>query len=570
MTDQETINHVNQTTFNVPGVEPRALWWQSGTIYQVYPRSFQDSNGDGIGDLQGVTSRLDYLGDTLGVDAIWLSPFFPSPMADFGYDISNYVDVDPIFGTLDDFDRLVSEAHRKNIRIIVDYVPNHTSDQHPWFKESRESRDNPKRDWYIWADAQSDGSPPNNWLSVFGGSAWQWDDVTGQYYMHAFLKEQPDLNWRNPDVKRAMFDVVRFWLDRGVDGIRVDVAHGIMKDPELRDNPPNPMFENAFDNPYKNLGAYDSQLHVYDRAHPDLHEVYRDLRRLLNSYGLDRPRVSIGEIHIFDYKEWATYFGAELDELHLPFNFGLLGVKWNATAVRTVVDVVEGVIRPGAWPTYVVGNHDEHRIATRVGPMGARVAQMLLLSLRGTPTIYQGDEIGMTDVPIPPEDVQDPWERYTPGLGLGRDAERTPMQWTTALNGGFCDDEVKPWLPVADNVSKINVATELDDPTSMLSLSRALLRLRGETRALQLGSYRAVSAAPDGTFVYLRELGPQRVLVALNFVNAAIEVALPELEHPDILLSTYMDREGPVEGGELKLRPNEGIIAVCREAEAEL
>jgi alpha-glucosidase len=559
MTDQQTANELRQDA-DVADAEPRAFWWQTGVIYQVYPRSFQDSNGDGLGDLEGVTSRLDYLSDVLGIDAIWLSPFFPSPMADFGYDISNYVDVDPRFGALADFDRLVAEAHRRNIRIIVDYVPNHTSDQHPWFQESRKSRDNPKRDWYIWADAKPDGSAPNNWLSVFGGSAWEWDEATQQYFMHAFLKEQPDLNWRNPEVKQAMFDVVRFWLDRGVDGIRVDVAHGIMKDPELRDNPPNLLLEKVADNPYKNLGAYDSQLHVYDRGHPDLHAIYRDMRRLLNSYGLERPRVSIGEIHIFDYQEWATYFGAELDELHLPFNFGLLGVKWNATAVRTVVDVVESVMRPGAWPTYVVGNHDEHRIATRVGPDEARVAQMLLLTLRGTPTIYQGDEIGMTDVPIPPEAVQDPWERYTPGLGLGRDAERTPMQWEPASNAAFCPENAKPWLPVANNAKKVNVASELEDPKSMLSLSRALLRLRRETRALQIGSYRPVAEVPKETFVYLRELGEQRLLIALNFATAASKVAIPELENADILLSTHMDRQGAVEAGELTLRPNEGVI----------
>jgi alpha-glucosidase len=378
--------------------------------------------------------------------------------------------------------------------------------------------------------------------------------------MHAFLKEQPDLNWRNPEVKKAMFDVVRFWLDRGVDGIRVDVAHGIMKDPELRDNPPNVLFDKVVDNPYKDLGAYDSQLHVYDRAHPDLHAVYRDLRRLLNSYGLEQPRVSIGEIHIFDYQEWATYFGTELDELHLPFNFGLLGVKWNAAAVRTVVDLVEGVMRPGTWPTYVVGNHDEHRIATRVGAEEARVAQMLLLSLRGTPTIYQGDEIGMTDVPIPPEAVQDPWERYTPGLGLGRDAERTPMQWEPGPNAGFCPDGTKPWLPVSNNAHTINVASELDDPTSMLSLSRSLLRLRRESPALQIGSYRLVAEVPDDTFVYLRELGEERLLVALNFANTHSKLSTAELENADILLSTLMDRQGAVEGVELTLRPNEGVI----------
>ena len=563
MTHQQTANHHTQLAEN-SDVETQAPWWQSGVIYQIYPRSFQDSNGDGVGDLEGVTRRLDYLSETLGVDAIWLSPFFPSPMADFGYDVSNYVGVDPLFGTLADFDRLVSEAHNRNIRVIVDYVPNHTSDQHPWFQESRKSRDSAKRDWYLWADPKPDGSPPNNWLSVFGGSAWAWDESTGQYYMHAFLKEQPDLNWRNSEVKQAMFDVVRFWLDRGVDGLRVDVAHGIMKDPDLRDNPPNPILLDAYDNPYKDLGAYDSQLHVYDRAHPDLHDVYRELRQLLESYGPERSRVAIGEIHIFDYPEWATYFGAELDELHLPFNFGLLGVQWNATAVRAVVDVVESVIRPGAWPTYVVGNHDEHRIASRVGSDEARVAQMLLLSLRGTPTMYQGEEIGMTDVPIPPHEVQDPWERFTPGLGLGRDAERTPMQWDSGPNAGFCPPGVKPWLPIANNAARVNVAAEQEKPGSMLALSAALLRLRRASGALRIGNYRPIGDVPENTFVYTRELGDQRLLVALNFGKVATKVSIPELENAGILLSTHLDRAGAVERGELDLRANEGVIVAWR------
>jgi alpha-glucosidase len=323
------------------------LWWQTGVIYQIYPRSFMDTTENGIGDLSGIIEKLDYLSDTLGVDAIWLSPFYPSPMADFGYDVSNYVDVHPLFGDLQTFDELVHQAHRRELQVIIDLVPNHTSDQHPWFAESRASRASPKRDWYVWREARSDGSPPNNWLSVFGGSAWEWDQATRQYYLHSFLKEQPDLNWRNPQVKKAMFEVARFWLERGVDGFRIDVAHFIMKDPDLRDNPSNPDQEAQM---HKSLGAYDSQIHLYDKGHPDVHEVYRDFRQLLDDYSHDQPRVSIGEIHIFDWPAWASYYGKNLDEIHMPFNFTLLGVKWQAQAVRSLVDSLESVLTTRAWP----------------------------------------------------------------------------------------------------------------------------------------------------------------------------------------------------------------------------
>lgn len=537
-----------------------APWWQTGVVYQIYPRSFQDSNDDGVGDIRGIISRLDYLHQTLGVDAIWLSPFYPSPMADFGYDISNYVDVDPIFGTLADFDDLVREAHARGMRVIVDYVPNHTSDHHPWFDESRSSRRSAKRDWYIWAGGKPDGSPPNNWLSVFGGSAWEWDEATGQYYMHAYLKGQPDLNWRNPDVKKAMFDVLRFWLDRGVDGFRVDAAHGIMKDPALRDNPPN----RSVENPYKHLGAYDSQLHIHDRGHPDVHQVYRELRQLLDSYDDDCPRVVIGEIHIFDYREWATYFGADLDELHLPFNFGLVGVTsgalWAAPAVRAAVDAVQEAVPPGGWPTYVIGNHDEHRIATRIGREQARVAAMLLLTLRGTPTVYQGEEIGMTDVDIPAAEAVDPWGHQTPGLGLGRDAERTPMQWSADPHGGFTGQTAKPWLPLGQNLEHVNVFRELCESTSMLNLYRSLLRLRRETPAFGVGSYRPIDVQPDRCFVYAREWRNQRYVVALNFNGDELQLKLSGEGLDEVVISTRLDRSGHNESDVVTLRPQEGII----------
>ncbi|MBU0493125.1 MAG: DUF3459 domain-containing protein [Chloroflexi bacterium] len=537
---------------------PAHLWWQTGVIYQIYPRSFQDSTGNGVGDLRGVIDKLDYLSETLGVDAIWLSPFYPSPMADFGYDVADYTDVHPLFGDLTVFDELVAQTHQRGLRVIIDLVPNHSSDQHPWFIESRSSRDNPRRDWYVWANPGSAGGPPNNWLSVFGGPAWEWDEATGQYYLHSFLKEQPDLNWRNPAVQAAMFDAVRFWLERGVDGFRIDVAHFIMKDPAMRDNPPN---REHWRDLHKPLGDYDSQLHQYDKGHPDVHAVYRALRRLLDEHSADRPRVSIGEIHIFDWDVWATYYGAGLDELHMPFNFQLLGVPWAAPAIRQIVEAQEAALPPGAWPNYVLGNHDETRLATRLGPAGARLAAMLLLTLRGTPTLYYGDEIGMTEVPIPPERQQDPWGRRVPGLG--RDGCRTPMQWDPGPQAGFSPPDTPAlWLPLADDYRQVNVAHELQAPTSLLNLYRRLLAVRRATPALQWGRYRPVDDAPSDCYVYVREADGQRVLVALNLAAEERTVSLPGWGLGDVLLSTHLDRLGEADLSRLRLRPHEGICCL--------
>ena len=533
------------------------VWWQHAVVYQVYPRSFQDTNGDGVGDLPGVTQRLDYLRETLGVDALWLSPFYPSPMADFGYDVADYTNVDPLFGTLADFDTLVAEAHRRDLKVIIDWVPNHTSDQHAWFQASRASRDNPKRDWYVWRDARADGSPPNNWLSVFGGPAWTLDEPTGQYYLHSFLKEQPDLNWRNPEVRAAMFDSLRFWLERGVDGFRIDVAHSIMKDPHLRDNPPNP---DAASQMHKSMGDFDSQLHLYDNGHPDVHGVYRDLRRLLDSYSTEHPRVAIGEIHIFDPKEWATYYGLDLDELHLPFNFGLLRAAWTAESVRASVDALEATLHAGAWPNYVLGNHDEPRVATRIGAAQVRIAMLLLLTLRGTPTLYYGDEIGMHDVPIPPEREQDPFGKRVQGLGLGRDPQRTPMQWNASTNAGFCPPGVEPWLPFPADARAVNVAAQNMDPHSVLTLTRQLLQARHAELALQSGAYLPIDGTPDTCFVYLRTLGDQRLLVAINFSHEEQTLHLPDLGSGRLILSTMLDREGAADLAAFQLRADEGCV----------
>jgi alpha-glucosidase len=503
-------------------------WWRSAVVYQIYPRSFQDSNGDGIGDLEGIRRRLGYLSDTLGVDAIWLSPFYPSPMADFGYDVSDYCAVDPMFGTLDDFDRLLGEAHDRGLKVVIDWVPNHTSIQHPWFVESRSSRDNPKRDWYVWVDPKPDGSPPNNWQSRFGGGAWAWDDATGQYYLHSFLVAQPDLNWRNPDVEAAMLDTLRFWLDRGVDGFRMDVVAFIMKDPDLRDDPEPPTDEPPA-----------------SREHEDVHAVFRRVRAVLDAY--DPPRFSIGEIHEPDWTRWASYYGTHLDELHMPFNFSLLHAPWNAGVMRRLVDGCDTAVPPGGWPNYVLGNHDEVRFASRYGPAHARVAAMMLLALRGTPTLYYGDELGMEQVDIPPDRQQDPWGRQMPGMG--RDGCRTPMEWDGTAHAGFSD--APPWLPMAGGWRTRNVAVQGD--RSILAFYRRMLALRNHTPVLHTGGYRAMEG-PRDAFVFERFDGDDRLVVALNFGSepAAVEIS------GTVLVSTMLDWDGPVD--RVELRPDEGVI----------
>lgn len=523
-----------------------SLWWQTGIVYQIYPRSFQDSNGDGIGDLPGIISRLDYL-QWLGVEAIWLSPIYPSPMADFGYDVANYTDIEPIFGTLADFDRLLDEAHRRNLRVLLDFVPNHSSDEHPWFVESRRSRDNPKRDWYIWRDPAPDGGPPNNWESYFSGPAWTFDQHTGQYYLHLFDPKQPDLNWRNPLVKQAMFDNLRFWLDRGVDGFRVDVIWMLIKDEHLRDNPPNPAFQPG-DLPHTR------QIRRYNEDQPGIHELLQEMRAIFDEYD---ERVMIGEIYLPNDR-LMQYYGPTLNEVHIPFNFGLvLNRDWTAATVRQIVNDYEAVLPDGATPNWVLGNHDVPRIASKVGQPQARIAQMLLLTLRGTPTCYYGDEIGMEDGFIPPEYVVDP-QALRSG-GNGRDPERTPMQWDASPNAGF--SSAAPWLPVAAGYETRNVAVQRDDPTSMLSLTRRLLQLRRSMPALRDGSYRAVQGDAAPVFAYLRVSDEQRVLVVLNFSDASQQVDLSALATTGTLhCSTLLDHSGTVQLARLALRPAEGLI----------
>src|ERR1700730_3632111 len=436
-------------------------WWRHGIFYQVYPCSFQDTNADGVGDIAGIIDRLPYLLE-LGIDALWLSPIFPSPMADFGYDISAYTGVDPLFGTMADFDALISAAHANGLKLILDLVPNHTSDRHPWFIESRSSRDDAKRDWYIWREPAADGGPPNNWMSEFGGSAWAYDAATRQYYYHAFLAQQPDLNWRNPGVRQAIHDVMRFWLRKGVDGFRVDVIWHLSKDTEFRDNPPNPNFGSR-----RPLHPRYLPLHSTDQA--EVHEVIAEMRRVIDEFDC---RVLIGEIYL-PAERLVAYYGKDLAGAHLPFNFALLSAPWNARAIEKIIFEYESALPVGAWPNWVLGNHDRPRVASRVGTAQARVAAMLLLSLRGTPTLYYGDEIGMTNVPIPPDVVQDPWEKNEPGLGLGRDPQRTPMQWDKSADAGFTDHA--PWLPAGVDYRLCHVVCGKGEISSTLSLYRRLI-----------------------------------------------------------------------------------------------
>lgn len=526
------------------------LWWQNGIIYQIYPRSFQDSNGDGIGDLPGILSRLDYV-QSLGVKTVWLSPIYPSPMHDFGYDVADYCGIHPQFGSMADFDALLAETHRRGMKLLLDLVPNHTSDEHPWFSESRSSRDNPKRDWYIWRDPAPDGGVPNNWLSHFGGPAWTFDAHTGQYYLHLFVKQQPDLNYRNPEVMNALRGSMRFWLDKGVDGFRVDVIWMMIKDAHFRDEELNSGWDG--------VAPYGRIKHERTQNLPEVHDVIREMRKVLDAYD---ERMMVGEIYMPN-ADLMTYYGAELDECHMPFNFQLIRAKWDAVGVREKVDAYEAVLPSGGWPNWVLGNHDQHRLATRIGEAQSRVANMLLLTLRGTPTCYYGDEIGMVDVPIPLDMVQDPPAVNQPAIAhiVGRDPERTPMQWDASPNAGFAAPGVKTWLPLAADYQARNVAAQVDDPTSFLSFYRALAALRNAEPALNVGAYRSVDAGSDAVFAYVRSHDETAFLVVLNFGGRAQRLDLSAVgPRAELILATGMDRRGAVNLAALELAANEGLV----------
>lgn len=550
------------------------LWWEKGIIYQIYPRSYQDSNDDGIGDLPGIIQRLDYVAD-LNVDAIWLSPIYPSPMHDFGYDVADYTNIHPMFGTMDDFDRLLAETHRRGLKLILDLVPNHTSDEHPWFIESRSSRENPKRDWYIWKDPAPGSTPdnplpPNNWLSFFGGPAWTFDKTTGQFYLHQFVTQQPELNYRNPAVMRAMLENMRFWLDKGVDGFRVDVIWLMIKDALFRDNPVDPNWDGV--TPKMRLKE------KYTGNMPEVHGLIRQMRALLDQYD---ERMMVGEIYLPN-EDLVKYYGTGQDECHLPFNFQLILTPWTAPAVRQGVDNYEAALRGydegQGWPNWVLGNHDQHRLATRVGRKQARVANMLLLTLRGTPTCYYGDEIGMADVPIPPEFIQDPSAVNQPEVAdvVGRDPERTPMQWDDSPNAGFTAAGVQSWLPVGDDYELRNVASQAQDGRSFLTLFRTMTDLRRTEPALHSGDYASVDVgvASGEIFAYMRTVtrtgtGEDQAegdkgdnfLIVLNMGGNAHTLDLSGVAaRADIAVQTLMSRTGTVDLSALEVNPNEGLI----------
>ncbi|MBK9178170.1 MAG: DUF3459 domain-containing protein [Acidimicrobiales bacterium] len=474
-------------------------WWKSAVVYQIYPRSFADSDGDGVGDLEGLRSHLDHL-VWLGVDALWLSPVYPSPMADFGYDVADHCDIDPVFGTLAGFDRLLDEAHQRGLRVLLDWVPNHTSDRHPWFVEARSSPTSARRDWYVWRDPAPDGSVPNNWVAAFmdGAPAWTLDEASGQYYLHLFLPQQPDLDWSNPQVVAAMHDTLRFWLDRGVDGFRADVIHAIGKDPALADDPPELI-------PIPHSALNDD---------PATHRLLRDLRSLLDSYPGDR--VMVGEVYLLSTELVATYYGRG-DELHLAFNFPPLYAPWDAAAWRIRIDEVVSELDPrDAWPTWVLSNHDNRRHRTRYGSEPrARAAAVLLLTLRGTPFLYAGEELGLEDAVVPPGREVDPG---------GRDGCRAPIPWTGDPGHGW-PGPAEPWLPWSPDPDHRNVADLRADPASILHLYRRLLAARRGSRALRLGAFAHVDA-PDGVLAYRREAPGDERVVVVNFAGEDRPVAL--------------------------------------------
>ena len=509
-------------------------WWQSGVIYQVYPRSFQDSNGDGVGDLKGIEARLDYLVE-LGIDAIWVSPIFTSPMADFGYDVADYTDVDPLFGNLADFDALLAACHARGLKLLLDFVPNHSSDQHAWFAESRSSRSSPKRDWYVWRDPAPDGGPPNNWQSFFGGPAWTFDEATGQYYLHQFLKEQPDLNWREPALVDAMVAALRFWFDRGVDGFRIDVLWLLLEDEAFRDNPPNPAWRPG-------MQDIERFLPTNTADQPGIMALVERMRGVANEY---EDRVLIGEIYL-PFERLVAYYGEHGEGVHLPFNFALLQTSWNAAAIAKLIEEYEALLPEGGWPNWVLGNHDKPRIAARVGPAQARVAAMLLLTLRGTPTLYQGDEIGLVGEPIPPDRIRDPQALREPGVAFNRDEVRQPMPWDASPNAGFSTGE--PWLPLPSDWPTRNVAGERVDDASLLTLHSRLLALRRAHTTLAIGDV-AVLRGDGDVLVYERRSGDERLIVALNL---GVDEQTVDLPRGEALLTTGGDyapgRLGPDQG----------------------
>lgn len=528
---------------------PGKKWWDGACVYQIYLRSFYDTNGDGVGDLRGVIEKLDYLAgdeDSLGVNAIWVSPFYPSPMADFGYDVSDYCAVDPAFGTMADFDELVQRAHEQDIRIIIDFIPNHSSDHHPWFKQSRSSRDNPKRDWYIWRDGKN-GQPPNNWVSAFKGSAWQLDKPSGQYYLHTFLKEQPDLNWDNPEVRQAMCSSMRFWLDKGVDGFRVDAVNWLSKDKHFKNDPVNPKYKAGQD-------SYHKLLHHFSREGSQLFNYLNDMVDVCGEYD---ERFMITEAYP-DIDDSRNYYSNYYRHLHhnicAPFNFEAIESPWDAQAYLLFINRLQRALLPGQISIYVMGNHDKPRLASRLGRQTARSAAMLLLTLPGMPFMYYGDELGLRNVSLKSSSVKDP---YASARTAGRPESRTPMQWSSQTNSGF--SQVKPWLPVSEDYADYNAASEAANPESFLNLYKTLVRLRNNTPAIKHGSYEPIDLA-DRAMGFIRRAGDSQYIVVINFSAEPIKLTSAKLQGR-VLLSSYLDSfDLPAVQRRLSLRPHEGVV----------
>lgn len=525
------------------------LWWRDGVIYQIYPRSFADSNNDGIGDLAGINTKLDYLKD-LGVDAIWLSPINPSPDVDFGYDVADYRGIDSKFGNMSDFDMLLDSAHSHNIHIILDLVLNHTSDQHPWFQESRQSINNDYHDWYMWHDAKKNGAVPNNWQSRFGGSGWTWDESSSQYYFHMFFKEQPDLNWRNPQVRKNILDMMDFWLRKGVDGFRLDVFNAYFKDPSYKNNPFKP-----------GLPGFERQFHIYDIDQPEMMPLLAEMRSLLDSYP---ERYVVGETFEATPARAASYSGEKA--LNATFDFSFLENGFKAKGFYKTIHQWENLLKDHTWPNYVLNNHDVPRSASRYvrGENDARlkVLAAMMLTLRGTPYLYYGEEIGMRDIKIQKKtDVKDPVGRHYWPFYKGRDGCRSPMQWNDQLFSGF--SEHSPWLPVHENYKLRNVENQQQDENSIFNFYKKLLQIRKTNAALQKGMYQPLTFDPRRLLAYIRQTPDQIVLVALNFSRRKVGLVVSSrLLKNDwtLLLSTHRDVLPSIEDRRIKLEPYEAMI----------
>jgi alpha-glucosidase len=529
----------------MPADKPGSVWWRDGVLYQIYPRSYLDTNGDGVGDLNGIRARLDHL-EWLGVDGIWLNPTMAGPNDDWGYDVADYCSVHPELGTLDDLEALVADAAQREIRILLDLVPNHSSDRHAWFVDARSSRDSKYRDYYVWADPKTDGSPPNNWRNIFDPRrpAWTFDEVSGQYYLNQFLPSQPDLNWWNPAVRDEFDRIFDFWYDRGIAGFRIDVCHAIVKDAHLRDNPPT----TADDHWYAQMHGLRQ---IYNASRPEVHDLLRHWRSLAATR--DPERILVGETYVLDPEGFASFYG-DGDELNLAFNFMLLHSEFEPASLAAAVAHSEQLLPASTWPTWTGGNHDNHRWATRWcgnDPYKARAAMVMLLTLRGTPFLYYGDEIAMPDTDVPLERILDPVGHYH-GPRLGRDAERTPMHWNAGPGGGFSGAGVEPWLPYGD-FTACNVADQRNDPDSMLTLTRDLIALRRATPALRSGAYTQVTDGSSGLWSFRRGAD---MLVALNLCGEPHRVEVSG----EIAIGTDRRRDGEAVSGSLVLAPWEAAI----------